>query len=55
MSPLMRYFKRAVRFVRQRSVLISVLTLSCIILISIGVNCFEMNLARMAGMTEKSR
>ena len=41
MLPLMMYLKIANRFVRQRSVLISVITLSFIALSSVGVNYFE--------------
>lgn len=49
MSPLMKYRKIEARFARQRSVPISVLMISFTVLISIGVNCFEMNPARIAG------
>ncbi len=41
MSRLMKYLRIANRFAGQRSVLISVITLSFIILSSIGVNYFE--------------
>ena len=41
MASLMRYLNRANRFVRQRSVLISVITLSFIAFSSIAVNYFE--------------
>ncbi len=41
MSPLMRYLKFLGGLVRQRSVLIAVITLSVIFLSSVGVNYFE--------------
>jgi voltage-gated potassium channel len=45
MSLLMRHLKVVTRLIRQRSVLISVITLSFIILSSIGVNYFEQGVA----------
>ncbi len=45
MSPLMRYLKLANGMVRQRSVLITIITLGFIILSSIGVNYFEQEAA----------
>jgi voltage-gated potassium channel len=45
MSPLMRHLKIASGMIRQRSVLITIITLSFIILSSLGVNYFEQGTA----------